>query len=495
MIDLDKSTQESVKTSLEKKLKKYFEDEIIYKDLRNSNFLSSLNLPSFIRDWLLKASEDENGNINVNIAERYKSLIPKKEDSNKIISSVMEGNFVDVVTKLYIKIDIATREKSFSIPNLNLKYSETIIPENVWVKYKGDFFDELEIWGKITLGYRMLDDRKGNKPIGKISLENFEKFCPYTIDLEYYKNARAKFTIQEWIDVLLGAIDYNADGFENETQKLTMLSRLLPFVEKKVNLIELAPKGTGKSYVFGRLSRYGWISSGGILTRAKMFYDISRNTEGLVCHNDYVALDEAQTISFGNAKDEMRGILKAYMEQGTFNVGKSSSSADSGIILLDNIDHSLMSRYKNMLQGLSAFYESALIDRFHGFIEGWHIPRMTDDMKMIGWGLNSEYFASILHEMREEIIYRNIVEKKIIDPKQTDTRDTEAIKRLTTAYLKLLFPNVKSPKDISARDFDKYCLSPAEDMRKVIKIQLGIMDEEFRGKDIPDFDVVEDEEN
>ena len=79
-------------------------------------------------------------------------------------------------------------------------------------------------------------------------------------------------------------------------------------------------------------------------------------------------------------------------------------------------------------------------------------------------------------------------------PPDSDTRDTEAVKRLATAYLKLLFPNVKEPKDISKRDFVKYCLKPAKQMRKVIKIQLGIMDEEFRGKDIPDFDVVEDEE-
>ena len=483
-----------VKSNIEQKLKRYFEDEIIYKDLKNSNFLSSLNLPSFIRDWLLKAAEDSEGNINTNIAEQYKALIPKKEDSNKIISSLTEGNYVDIVTKLSIRIDIATREKSFAIPELNLKYGDTTIPSNVWDKYKDNFFDDLETWGRITLGYRMTDDKKGGKNIGKISLEKFEPFCPYTIDPEYYKSARAKFTIQEWIDILLGAIDYNADGFENETQKMTMLSRLLPFVEKKINLIELAPKGTGKSYVFGRISRFGWICSGGNLTRAKMFYDISRNSFGFACHNDYVAIDEAQTISFGTGSDEMRGILKSYMEQGTFNVGNKEGSADSGIILLGNIEQSYMNIYKNMLQGISAFYESALIDRFHGFIEGWHIPRMNDDMKMIGWALNSEYFASILHELREEIQCRNIVERLLIVPKKADTRDTEAVKRLATAYLKLLFPNVKEPKDISKRDFVKYCLKPAKQMRKVIKIQLGIMDEEFRGKDIPDFDVVEDEE-
>ena len=91
----------------------------------------------------------------------------------------------------------------------------------------------------------------------------FQNFCPYTIDLEYYKDIASHFEVSEWIDVLLGAIDYNASGYQSEEEKLTMLTRLLPFVEKRLNLIELAPKETGKSYLYGRVSRFGWLSSGG----------------------------------------------------------------------------------------------------------------------------------------------------------------------------------------------------------------------------------------
>ena len=107
----------------------------------------------------------------------------------------------------------------------------------------------------IKLGYRPPDDTAKPKIPGKIKLTGFKNFCPYTVDLEYFKDMRANFSTDEWIDVVLGAIDYNADGYETELQKLSMLTRLLPFVEKRVNIIELAPKGTGKSYVFGHVSK------------------------------------------------------------------------------------------------------------------------------------------------------------------------------------------------------------------------------------------------
>lgn len=133
----------------------------------------------------------------------------------------------------------------------------------------------------------------------------------------------------------------------------------------------------------------------------------------------------------------------------------------------------------------AVFHESALIERFHGFIKGWNIPRRNDDLKVSGWALNSEYFCSILHELRNDMSYRAIVDELIEVPEAADTRDTEAIKRIATAYLKLLFPNVRESKDISTREFKRYCFDRARKMRETIKYQLGILDEEYLGKDIP----------
>ena len=135
------------------------------------------------------------------------------------------------------------------------------------------------------------------------------------------------------------------------------------------------------------------------------------------------------------------------------------------------------------------FHESALIERFHGFIKGWNIPRMTDDLKIAGWALNSEYFCSIMHELREDTTYRTIVDQLVIVPDGADTRDTEAVKRISTAYLKLLFPHVRRAKDITPREFNRYCLRRACNMRATIVMQLGLMDIEYRGKDLPTFKV------
>lgn len=229
------------------------------------------------------------------------------------------------------------------------------------------------------------------------------------------------------------------------------------------------------------------------MSRAKMFYDISKRTEGLVSGNDFVTLDEVQTISFTDV-DEMRAALKGYLESGIYTVGNYEGTADAGVILCGNIKKETMDNdgYTNMFEELpSVFHESALIERFHGFIKGWNIPRMNDDLKISGWALNSEYFCSIMHELRDDMSYRAIVDDLIEVPEAADTRDTEAVKRIATAYLKLLFPNVRETKDITVSDFNRYCLRRARIMRDTIKTQLGILDIEYKGKDVPVFGIKE----
>ena len=178
------------------------------------------------------------------------------------------------------------------------------------------------------------------------------------------------------------------------------------------------------------------------------------------------------------------------MEKGSFNIGGFEGKSDAGIVFLGNISQEKMSEYDNMFSELpSLFQESALVDRIHGFIKGWDIPRMNDDLKISGWALNSEYFCSILHLLRDDASYRAIVDGLVEVPDRADTRDTEAVKRITTAYLKLLFPNVRKTADVDARSFVRYCLRPARNMRMIIKKQMGILDSEFKGKDVPPYSI------
>ena len=491
------------------KLRDCFDEMVVYKDLKKTNFFSALSLPAFMRDWLLRKFEDEEGDFDKDELARFvKKFIPRKEDWNAIKNRIIvEGQKVKFLAKISVNIDIRTSEVSFALPEFGLGFKETIIENDVWDDCKEDLVKGRDVWGMIELGYRAPDafdiefeyEKRKSKARaskdGKIKLLSFRNFCPYEIDVEQYKEARKEFTTEEWMNVILGAVDYNADGYKTEEEKLTMLTRLLPFVEKRLNLIELAPKGTGKSYLFGNVSRYGWLSSGGIMSRAKMFYDQSKRREGLLSGSDFVTLDEVQTISFTDT-DEMRAALKGYLEQGTFTVGDYKGVAEAGVVLCGNIRKEIMDAdgYSNMFVELpEVFHESALIERFHGFIKGWNIPRMNDDLKVAGWALNSEYFCSIIHELRSDLTYRTVVDDLIIVPDSADTRDTEAVKRIATAYLKLLFPHVQNAKDISAYDFKRYCLSRAMKMRDTIRYQLGLLDKEYAGKDLPAFTVTKED--
>ena len=285
-------------------------------------------------------------------------------------------------------------------------------------------------------------------------------------------------------------MEYNPEGFDSLTKKLLFISRLLVFVEPNLNMMELAPKGTGKSYVFSNLSKYGWIVSGGTVTRAKLLYDISRESPGLIQQYQFLALDEIETIKFQD-ENELRGALKNYLESGSFTVAKYKGDSNCGLIVLGNIplDENKNPLSKQYFSNLHKFFmDPALLDRFHGFIEGWYLPRMREELKIDGYGLNVEYFSEILNNMRQ-IPEFEIVVKQLLDiPPNADTRDTKAIIKIATAYLKLLFPNVQSTEDIDKKDFEKYCLKPAIDMRSIIKHQISLIDMEFKDE-MPDIKI------
>lgn len=466
------------------KLQESFDGMIVKKSSMQGVF-SSLNLPAFIRDWFIKKYADKDGNVNVNfVLEKIKDVMPRKDEWNVILDKLISGERVKFLAKIQIDIDIKTEEITFALPDFGITKKQTHIPKSVWDKHKKELLvTDGEFWGILDLEYKQV----GIKQEGKISLVDFKDFRPYKIDLRFFKEARKNFTTDEWIDVLLGAIDYNADGFRDENQKITMLTRLLPFVEERLNLMELAPKGTGKSYIFSQISKKGWLVSGGVMTRAKMFYDMNKRQEGLVSYFDYVALDEISTIKFPDI-DEMRGAMKGYLEAGTYNVGVKAGSGKAGVVLLGNIKEEKMDVNNNMLDELPPLFEdSALIDRFHGFIKGWDVPRMNEDMKVKDWALNTEYFSEIMHALREDVISKALVDELIEVPKDADTRDTKAVKRIATAYMKLLFPHWTSVDEVNKEDFKKYCLNRAVEMRKIIKTQLGIMDTEFRKRPMQEF--------
>ena len=472
------------------RLKDAFDTMVVFKDLQQNNFISSFKLPSFMRDYVVKNFQDDDGSVDVDGATDFiRAYIPKKEDWKNLKNRIINNNeTIKILAKVCVEIDIRTGDISFALPDFGLGYKDTTIPRDVWDACSEDLLKSEENWGIVELGYQYPYD---SKTPGKIKLIDFTDFCPYETDLEEYKSARAYFSLDEWIDIVLSAVDYNPTGYESKAQKLSVIQRLLPFVEKNLNLIELAPPGTGKSYLFGQISRYGWLVSGKV-TRAKLIYDIGKKTDGIVAYKDFVALDEIREADY--MKDtELHSALQQIMENRKYNAPDGHEvNVDAGIVFLGNISGNAMDEYSNMFLELpDPFHRVPFLDRIHGFIKGWDLPRMNDDLKAFGWALNSEYFSSIMHKLRDDPSYRAIVDARIEMPAKADTRDTEAIKRICTAYLKLLFPQVRRPQDITSRDFNRYCLQPAMDMRAIIRIQMGIADEKEAGKTVPSFSVVD----
>lgn len=468
----------------EEKLRKIFQEMVVFKDPRRSRRISSTwGLPSFLRDWLIKKFSDERGEVDFSALQSFvERYIPPREAWEALKKQMAQDHkSVKILAKVRIEVDIATGEVLFSLPDFGFpsrKYEAFV--DRYLFKEKGEsLLENSEVWGVLELEWRLYAPH-GKKERGVIFMRDFKPFKPYRVDLSFFQEAASEFSLEEWLDVLLTAVDYNPRGFLNLDQKITFLARLLPFVEKRVNIIELAPKGTGKSYIFSQISKYGWLISGGSITRARLFYDLQKRQCGLISRYDYVALDEIQSVSFPD-EQEIRGALKGYLESGEFRVGDYYGVAQAGFVLLGNIRYHLMDVHQNMLQDLPVvFHESALLDRFHGFIKGWDLPRMRENLKASGWALNTEYFSEIMHYLRDDARYRALVDDYLSYSKTADTRDIEAIKKLTTGFLKLFRPQAVLEKNLDPKILENYCLLPAIKMRGIIRKQLSIIDREYK---------------
>ena len=202
------------------RLRDAFDEMVLYKDLKKSNFISSFKLPSFMRDWVIKRFQDEDGEIDTDGASEFiKQFIPKKEEWKSILNRVV--NFHETVKflgKISVNINIKNQLVTFRLPDFGLEFKETIIPREVWDECCDELLKSEENWGIIEIGYYMPEDEKDP---GKIKLVSYQDFCPYEVSLEDYKSANEDFSLPEWVDIILSAVDYNPEGYESFEQKLT----------------------------------------------------------------------------------------------------------------------------------------------------------------------------------------------------------------------------------------------------------------------------------
>lgn len=469
---------------LDEKIKRTFQEESVFKSPGKYGVFSGFTLPSFVKDWLVKKYTDEFGDLDNNGLKIFLNDHLAHKGSKIKGSLLNDLKDITLLARIVVEPDIKSGILKFSIPDVGIKSNEGRIPQ-----YIANKFPELkggEVWGVVKLVYIPPDSSQQ----GIIEIVDYNSFKPYEVDLDYFKEKRKEFELIEWIDFLIRSMEYNPEGFETLTQKLLFISRLLVFVEPNLNMMELAPKGTGKSYVFNNLSKYGWVVSGGVVSRAKLLYDVARQLPGIITNYDFVALDEIETIRFTD-ESELRGALKNYLESGNFSIANYRGDSTAGLMVLGNIP--LTSGKKpinnNYLINLQKFFhDPALLDRFHGFIEGWKLPRMREDLKIKGHALNVEYFSEILHSLRKASEFNNIANNMLDIPKNADTRDTKAVLKISTAYFKLIFPHINNENELKKEDFETFCLKPAVSMRKIIKKQISMIDSEF-SEELPEIKI------
>lgn len=463
------------------KIRVHFPELAILKSRANDSLFSGRSLPSFVKDYIIRKHSDNEGNVNRTAVAQYLDLC--MPDAATLRSRLLLEGSVKLTTRFIVKSDLEKGRIAFSIPDAEI-VSNAYISQAV-LQHNGSELKDGECWGAITLEY--ITPRGKEAPY--ILMSEFKSFRPYRPSIDYLCQARNEFTLEEWVDLLIASMEYTPESFGTMDTKLEFLTRLLPFVEPRTHLIELGPKGTSKSYIFSNFSKYAWLLGGGKTSRARLFHNFRTGQHGAMMFYDAVAIDEISTFSMSDP-EELESIFKCFLEEGVAKLEKINLRSECGLVLLGNIKLSeqklpLSHDYYAVLP--KVFRSSALLDRFSGFIEGWKLPRMTSDSILQGWTLNTEYISTVLHLLRTESVYGAIFDEIVLIQPNADLRDNKAVKRLATAYCKLLFPNMRcavaeldpeSQKNFKAL-YLKYCLEPAVNRRRIIREQLHLMDKEF----------------
>lgn len=458
----------------ENKAKDIFGEVCIDKGLFLKSGMLARSIPTFVAEWVLDRfcpegvlSEEALSKINKFIEEH----LPRKEQKEQIKNRLAKGENLTVIDHFSVYIDLRRNLRRVRIP---------CIDENGYIEsHLVDQYPNLlggGLWGAGTLSYQP-PGTAGVSGEGQVWLAEFKPLQVAALDLDYYCQQRTEFTLNQWRELLVNSMGYNPAAY-TPRQQLILLTRLIPIVEPRVNLIELAPKGTGKSFIYQNLSRYTRVISGGKVTAAVLFYNLLTNTLGLLTQYDVVVFDEAQTISFDNP-GEVIGVLKDYLESGRYARGRQLVTADAGVILLGNVrmDLSGLPHEAVWFGHLPQFLqETAFIDRLHGFVPGWELPRITTEAPAKGIGFKADFFAEVLHALRDRGGFSEYVSTHFKIVGTDDMRDKKAIERLVAGYLKLLFPNLA----LSPAEFQKYCIEPAVALRQLVRDQLSKMDTEYK---------------
>ena len=462
--------------ALDHKAASTFEGYIVRKDLVRT-FARQFPVPTYVVEFMLgrycASTDPDEIEEGLEIVQRQLSSRTVRAGEEELFKAraYKDGSIklIDIVSARFVE-----KERGYlaNLPGINLnrvRIADKLVDDNERL-LTGGFYAE------VTLEYdAVIAEENGNafgiKEIRPIQLSKRNV-------LEVMAEARKSFSSDDWKDFLIRSIGLEPSALTARSNDAILL-RMVPFVERNYNLVELGPRGTGKSHLFQQVSPYAHLISGGKATIAKMFVNNANGQRGLVCQYDVVCFDEVSGVSFDSK--EGINIMKGYMESGEFSRGKESIRADGSMVFVGNFDVDVehQQRVGHLFGPLPAEMrdDTAWMDRIHCYLPGWDVPKMNKSLTTDHFGLVSDFFSECMSQLRNQSRV-SAMQNRIHLGGALSGRDTNAVNKTVSGLLKLLYPHPES--SISNEDLEWAVRLALEVRRRVKEQQKRVGAAEFR---------------
>jgi ATP-dependent Lon protease len=454
-------------STLDQKINQHFAGLVVRKDLVKTVKGNAI-VPSYVLEYLLGqycATNDE-PTIQAGI-ETVKEILAKhyvhRNESGLIRSIIKEKGRHKVIDRISVSLNDSTDAYEAEFANLGIK---KVVVDSGTVKKHPKLLVS-GVWCLADVEYSFSEEKNASPwimgTLKPIQLSNF--------DMDGYLTARKQFSTEEWIDLLIQSVGFNPEMF-GKRSKLNQLVRLIPFCERNYNLIELGPKGTGKSHIYSEFSPHGMLISGGEVTVPKLFVHNGTGKLGLVGYWDVVAFDEFA----GKQKrvdKALVDIMKNYMANKSFSRGVETLGAEASMTFVGNTEHTVphMLKHSDLFDPLpKEFHDSAFLDRIHSYIPGWEVDIIRGEMFSDGYGFVVDYIAEILRALRNQDFSDRYKQHFTLSP-EISTRDRDGINKTFSGLMKILYP-----EGVASKDEIEELLRYAIEGRKRVKDQLMRID-------------------
>ena len=461
---------------IDKKAASSLDGYLVRKDLVRT-FSRQFPVPTYVVEFLLgrycASTEQEEIDEGLEVVQRQlKSRTIKAGEEELFKARARENGEVKIIDLITARLDVKTDSYIATLPSLRLtdvRISPVLVSEHERM-LTGGFYAE------INLNYdaAIAQENKG-RPFGVESLREIQLSKRDVLDI--LGETRKSFSTDEWKKFLLRSIGIESNRLSVRQSDALML-RMVPFVERNYNMVELGPRGTGKSHLFQQVSPYAHLISGGKASVARMFVNNATGQRGLVCQYDVICFDEVSGISF-DQKDGVN-IMKGYMESGEFSRGKESIRADGSIVLVGNFDVDVEHQQRiGHLFGpmpLEMKDDTAFMDRIHAFLPGWDVPKIGKELLTNHFGLVSDFLSECWSQLRNQSRV-SVLQSRVFFGGALSGRDINAVNKTVSGLLKLLYPG---EGEVAEEDTEWAVRIAMEARRRVKEQQKRIGAAEFR---------------